>query len=382
MELNRMIYSVDQLTPKNLTDILLEKKFLLSGEVVSFDITSSCTTPVSDIYRIYVQYSADFSGEASNRLFLKIPKTNLETGFLTKLGKKEIKLYNSIKNNVPIPICYGASYNSSINRYYILLEDLSEHFIEAEWPIPPFMWQCEKAVDSLAKIHAKYWDHQYLEELEQYLVDQSLFKINSTCLDSFRLSFFDKKLNEDLLKYHVSQTQNMYQEFKYYLGDRLSKERQYIYEKVIDNLPLILKRTTKKLNVTLIHGDAHLWNFLYPLDNREYCRLADWQTWDVNIGTEDLSHMIALHWFPKRRALYEGRLIRRYHEQLIINGVKTYSLDDVWNDYRLSVIRKIFLPMRQWYSGEVSPQVWWNHLERIFLAFDDLNCLMRLEQRD
>ncbi|MRG29088.1 phosphotransferase [Laceyella tengchongensis] len=295
-----------------------------------------------------------------------------------KIGAKwYFYLERAVENKVTDMQKAHLAQKREIERRTVLLGE-----IEAEWPIPPFMWQCEKAVDSLAKIHAKYWDHQYLEELEQYLVDQSLFKINSTCLDSFRLSFFDKKQNEDLLKYHVSQTQSMYQEFKNYLGDRLSKERQYIYEKVIDNLPLILKRTTKKLNVTLIHGDAHLWNFLYPLDNREYCRLVDWQTWDVNIGTEDLSHMIALHWFPKRRALYEGRLIRRYHEQLIINGVKTYSLDDLWNDYRLSVIRKIFLPIRQWYSSEISPQVWWNHLERIFLAFDDLNCLMRLEQRD
>jgi hypothetical protein len=66
-------------------------------------------------------------------------------------------------------------------------------------------------------------------------------------------------------------------------------------------------------------------------------------------------------------------LLGRYHQQLLAAGVTDYGWEELWWDYRLCVLRKLFLPPHQWATGH-SPSIWWNHLQRVLLAFDDLGC--------
>ena len=39
----------------------------------------------------------------------------------------------------------------------------------------------------------------------------------------------------------------------------------------------------------------------------------------------------------------------------------------------LAAIRNLFIPMRQW-AAKLWPAIWWGHLERALLAFEDLQC--------
>jgi hypothetical protein len=84
--------------------------------------------------------------------------------------------------------------------------------------------------------------------------------------------------------------------------------------------------------------------------------------------------MMALKWYPERRALMEESLLRRYHACLIARGVKDYSWEDCRLDYRYSVISHLFTPVFQWAGGEIPAIVWWHNLERISEAYKDLNC--------
>ena len=79
-----------------------------------------------------------------------------------------------------------------------------------------------------------------------------------------------------------------------------------------------------------------------------------------------------------RRRSLEQLLLRQYHDRLCENGVSNYSWEQLWYDYRLCVIRKLFHPPWQWASG-IHPNIWWNHLERVMSAYDDLNCRELLE---
>jgi hypothetical protein len=53
-----------------------------------------------------------------------------------------------------------------------------------------------------------------------------------------------------------------------------------------------------------------------------------------------------------------------------VTGYDRRSLAD---DYRLSVLWQIATPVWQW-SGNIPAVIWWNNLERIMLAVDDLQC--------
>jgi hypothetical protein len=76
--------------------------------------------------------------------------------------------------------------------------------------------------------------------------------------------------------------------------------------------------------------------------------------------------MMAVHWYPERRARLEARL-------LCTDGVTDYSLERLWEDYRLSVIGHLAIPIWQQTPG-LPPAIWWSHLHRIIAAFEDLDC--------
>jgi hypothetical protein len=82
---------------------------------------------------------------------------------------------------------------------------------------------------------------------------------------------------------------------------------------------------------------------------------------------------MAVHWYPERRRRLERTLLRRYHDALGAHGVSDYRFETLWEDYRLSVIWQLAVPV--WQSAlKLGPWIWWSHLERILQAFDDLGC--------
>lgn len=85
-----------------------------------------------------------------------------------------------------------------------------------------------------------------------------------------------------------------------------------------------------------------------------------------------------ISWYPERRRRVEAPLLRRYHDALASNGVTGYSFQALWEDYRLSVIWRLAVPVWQ-SSVKLGPWIWWSHLERILMAFDDLGCEELLE---
>jgi thiamine kinase-like enzyme len=157
------------------------------------------------------------------------------------------------------------------------------------------------------------------------------------------------------------------------LGDRLPPARRLVYERVLASTDHLLARYRSRHQLTIGHGDAHVWNLLYPRDPAHGLRLFDWDGWRLDLGARDLAYMMALHWYPERRRRLERALLRRYHDGLIRHGVAGYSFETLWHDYRLSVIWMLGVPV--WQSSlKLGPWIWWGHLERILLAFEDLGC--------
>jgi len=92
------------------------------------------------------------------------------------------------------------------------------------------------------------------------------------------------------------------------------------------------------------------------------------------VAADDLVSLMALNWFPERRGRYELPLLRRYHEALAGHGVVGYGWDELWTEYRWSVAKAVAVPIWQWEHG-LAAGIWFNNLERILLAFEDLDCM-------
>ena len=158
------------------------------------------------------------------------------------------------------------------------------------------------------------------------------------------------------------------------MGDRLPRERRDLYDQLLAAAPRLAARYHSHLNVTIIQGDAHVWNCFLPKDGRDDdVRIFDWDSWRIDTGTDDLAYMMAMHWYPDRRSRIEQSLLDCYHAELVEGGVRNYSRRALNDDYRLSVLWQITTPI--WQSGNnIPPVIWWNNLERIHLAVDDLGC--------
>jgi hypothetical protein len=105
----------------------------------------------------------------------------------------------------------------------------------------------------------------------------------------------------------------------------------------------------------------------------EDVRLIDWEGWSIDTATDDLAYMMAMLWYPNRRRRNEQPLLDHYHAALLARGIGGYDRQALNEDYRLSALWLILRPVAQ-AANNIAPRVWWNNLERIMLAVDDLDC--------
>jgi Ecdysteroid kinase-like family len=347
------ITNEDEITPEWLTTRLREQGHLLRGEVTGVSLKHSRTF-FSDIYRLEVSHSTDTQPILPSKLLLKIPLPDNQAAL--NMGRDEVAVYRALwdaMDDPPVVRCFDSVYSSASHRSHLLLADLSDTHFQTEVPVPPTWRHCELCVETLAQFHAFWWEHTDLgTTMGELFSEASLGELGS------------------LLKRALS-------DFIEFMGDRLSVARRRAYEHAIALLPGFWNRRLVSVKGnTLIHGDAHLWNFLHPKDvekGRAY--LIDLAISNrIRPPTNDLAYMMALQWFPERRALMEENLLRHYHAALLARGVADYSWEDCLLDYRYSIITHLFTPVLQWHSKQVPATVWWYNFERISEAYKDLRC--------
>ena len=90
---------------------------------------------------------------------------------------------------------------------------------------------------------------------------------------------------------------------------------------------------------TLTHSDYRLTNMLFggPPEAREIT-VVDWQRVAIARGPVDVAFFAVLSLTPELRRAWERELVEQYHDALMVEGVRDYSLEDCWRDYRLCAI--------------------------------------------
>jgi len=344
-----IITAIEQVTPDWLTAVLRDAGALARGRVVHVDADTS-NPFVSMVARLSLTYSDDTPTEAPQRLFLKIANPEIYQKWPER-GKREVEFYGAIPTDdyckLPLPRCYNAVWSEA--GFHLLLDDLTVTHRIIPHPFPPPSSQCKQVVDALARLHDYWWNDA-------------------------RLSVSMGRATEQKTVFNGDE--DFYPAFADFLGEALWDERRAIFERAITASPRLHERLHQG-NLTLIHGDAHAWNFLYPRDPDGMAILVDWEAWDADVGVFDLAYMMTLFWFPAHRARVEKALVRRYHECLIENGVQHYDWDACWYDYRHSVIRLLFRPVGWWRErpdDQGWAEIWWPRLERIICAYQDLGC--------
>jgi hypothetical protein len=339
-------------TADHLTTALRKAGVLGDGRVRDVAVKSSRDTVVSHIIRLGLGYDGP-AADAPGSVILKIAHADWADK-LWNAGRQESGFYGEVAPLMPaglVPRCFEASWNAETRVWHLLLEDLTDtHRIVTAWPLPPTTAECTSIVRALARVHAAWWDHPRL--------GQSVGTWG----------------NADDANRSMQEFAGHFARFADQFGDRLPDPRRELFERLIDAAPRLSQRYLSHRNATITHGDAHVWNFLLPQDPaRDDVRVFDWDQWRINLGSSDLAYMMAMHWYPDRRHRIERSLLDVYHEELQRRGVGGYDRRALEDDYRLSVLWHITKPVSQCALG-IPPVIWWNNLERILMAVDDLGC--------
>ncbi|HAF62685.1 MAG TPA: hypothetical protein DCK95_10220 [Anaerolineaceae bacterium] len=340
-----MIELPDPINQEWLHHALSKSHLLEKGDIKSISIRNSSLTFFSNP-KIFI-----LNIETSN------PKAQLDVVLKMANGLKEYVFLSEIApvmNNDEIIKCYYSEFNSASDKSFFVLENIETTHDQTDWPIPPTIDKCVTAINCLACIHAFWWDHHDLED------------------DLYRKSNLGNtwKNRIELAVTHIPVFFN-------FIGDRLPQERKNLYELVLSSQNQTWLPGNTDIAKTLLHGDAHFWNFMYPIEpGKGSIRIIDWNSWDIGRPMDDLAYMIGLHWYPSRRKVYEEFLLENYHQKLRSCGLSV-KLNDLQNEYKKSLIMNLFIPIWQWQKG-INPVVWWSHLERSFMAFEDNKCIEML----
>ncbi len=346
----------ESISPESLTLSLRRAGVLCGGRVSSIDAEVSHTTIASQITRLRLAYEGDSEG-APAALILKIVLPERIAKDWSG-GRREVEFYRDVAPATPpgvLPRCFDVEWNHETQHWRLLLEDLGEsHTIVTIWPLPPTLPDCERIVRAWARFHAYWLDNPRLGRsigswASAEAIDEGLKRLAAEVVE------FDDRM-----------------------GDRLPRERRDLYAQLLDRAPRLIKRTESRRGVTVTHGDAHVWNCFLPRDGGSDVRLFDWSEWDLGVATQDLAYMMAVHWYPDRRRRMERSLLDVYHAALLMHGVKDYDRQALDDDYRLSALWHVATPI--WQAGfNVPTVIWWNNLERIHMAIEDLGCRELLE---
>jgi hypothetical protein len=339
------------INPAHLNAILEQAGVLGDARVRDVAIVSDRLTLVSQIIRLRITYHGPASA-LPDSLILKTGRPE-RPGTEWLNGPKEVAFYRDVAPSLPaglVPRCFEARQADATTPWHLVLEDLTEtHALATEWPLPPSDAQCRVIVGSLARLHAAWWDDK---------------RLGVTIGEQRDKAAADRFIRQVAAHFEV---------FADRLGDELSAERRAFYERLIAAAPRLHKRYLNGRNITLGHGDAHVWNCFLPRNGSDDARWFDWDGWRVGVPTNDLAYMMAVHWYPERRQRLEQVLLDHYLAVLLENGVSRYTSADMQDDYRLSVLWHTTTPVFQ--AGlKLPPAIWWNNFQRIMAAADDLGC--------
>jgi hypothetical protein len=341
----------EAVSAEGLTGALRRCGVLGEGSVSDVTAESSRATILSRIVRLRLAYAGPAPNAPATMIFksgLPERKNSDWSG-----GRQEVAFYREVGASVRgglLPRYFSADWDAATRDWHVLLEDLSEsHRIATTWPLPPPAETCEAIIRTWARFHGQWWDDPRL--------GVSIGRIG----DSQAVDGYLKRLA------------SKFAEFADAVGDRLPQERREFFEALLASAPRLLARFDARRDLTIVHGDAHVWNCFLPRDGGEDVRLFDWDSWRIGVATEDLAYMMAMHWYPDRRHRLERPLLDVYHATVQQCGARGYSRRALDEDYRLSILWLTATPVWQ-AAAKIPSLIWWNNLERIFMAVDDWEC--------
>ncbi|MDP3768655.1 MAG: phosphotransferase, partial [Dehalococcoidia bacterium] len=274
---------------------------------------------MGELARVNLDYERD-EPSAPRTLIAKLPATapeNREVAEAFRFYEREVRFYEQIADTVELrtPRCYYSAFDPETGDYVLLLEDLAPARV-GDQLAGCTVDEADLCITNLARFHATWWDSPQLEEL-QWMPYANDPLIAQSAYDS----------------YHKA-----WPPFVEFVGGKLSPKMRGIGDRFGQNVIELMNRFGEPPR-TIIHGDYRLDNMFFATpDGGDPLTVIDWQISSRGRGIFDLAYFACGTLPSAERKKAEMDLLRTYHELLSAHGVKGYSFDQCFEDYRASVL--------------------------------------------
>ena len=313
----------DELTAAWLTNALRAEGCLPADR----SVTSFTTDPVGEgigMLGVLVRVNLDYDGEAGEApasLIAKFPTTvagNRAVAMAFRLYEREIRFYLDIEPQVDVsaPHCYGGEIDPESGDAVLLLEDLGDYTM-GDQVVGCTGAEAITILDAVVGLHARFWDKTVGDPVLASVpaVDDE-FQINGIaggtaagwdpCMENF--------------------------------GDVVPQAIKDAKDRFVAAVPELHRRMGARRQ-TVIHGDVRLDNMMFGSGpGQRPVVLVDWSL-ITTCGLHDVAYLVSQNVTIAERRAHEAEIIEHYHRRLGELGVSDYSLEQCWDDYRLSVLQ-------------------------------------------
>ena len=329
----RIARTPEDLTPAWMTTVLRFKKVL--SDDVSVEAVS--TKPIGEgggvmgvIVLVKLTLSANAPESAPRSMVAKfspqgklpIPRFMLRAAFTA-----ESHFYNDFTiadGGMSRPQCYVCLYDKPRRKptFCMLLEDMMPAVSYTRVGSCSEVEKLHSAVATLAKLHARWWDHPKAPPLDWLLHPTQDY--GGLLLNGFMHA----------TKVGLAAMGKCYPEQ---------------YKPILAWQPILKRRHKYILNelmrppLTLTHGDAHIENVFYGERFSGSCAFIDFGNMMFSQGTYDVAFFMAHSLDVEVRRAHEKAVVAHYHEVLLANGVSptAYPYERCWFDYRFNFWRTL-----------------------------------------
>jgi hypothetical protein len=317
------------LTAATATRALHAAGFLSDGEVVAVEEGERFQAFATSVFRCHLHYRPPHPSTLPETMICKVYGPE----WYQRGGVQDLMFYRRIAPALQSPIAptlYGMIDDPDAQFAMLLIEDLAPDYHQVELPLADA--QLEAIVDTLADLHAQWWDAPLLDS-------EALLQPEDTVM---RMA---QALPPEGLRVNMEAARQAASHFRTQFASELTGEESALLTLLEEQWAAAFRdRLARHRDLTLLHGDFHLLGNVFMAKASSTVspiKVIDWGQAKRGLGPHDLMYALLSVEVPDRRSR-DLELLRRYHQRLLARGSRGYAWEQCLWDYRFSLLTNVF----------------------------------------
>lgn len=362
MSLFPAVVPVDAVDAVWLSTVLREAGRIDAEKIVDLQGAPCGVGQLADSFRFTVRYDRPSTAPSTwVAKFASRDATSREFGRSSGYYRSEIGFYRELAASLPVavPVAVHAALDANQTDFVLLMEDLAPAR-QVDQLVGCSADESARVLEQAAALHAGSWHSAELAAVDWL---QSPLKIFTHATDAFA---------------------EIIQRFPELCGDLVPDHDLHEAAKLIAHAA-----RWKQVFCTpqcLWHSDLRADNVMFDAGGGQRpVVILDWQGLGYGLGTTDVAYWLGTSMDTEARRQHERALVDHYHAALVSHGVRDYSRERCWNDYRRNAIHGLQIGVFGLGAVKRSPRgdrMWQNWIARTAAQVRDLDSYAALAATD